>query len=208
MTVHSNTIQICSGKKRSSECQNIILIFFVSLLKMRPWMSRIFQVLTEQEKSLILREWNNTRTEYPSKKCVHHLFEEQVERAPENIAVIYENDHATYAELNERANRLAHYLVKHGVKEESIVAVFLERSIDMLVGLLAISKAGATYLPLDPIYPKARLEIVLNDARPVVCLTQKSLIDALPQSEAKIFFLDEKKNILMNRPIICLMVIH
>ena len=141
--------------------------------------------LSENELEKLLFEWNYTNVDYPKDKCVHHLFEEQVERTPENIAVIYENDHATYAELNERANRLAHYLVKQGVKEESIVALFLERGIDMLASLLAISKAGATYLPLDPIYPKARLEMVLNDAQPVVCLTQKSLIDALPTIRIK-----------------------
>jgi len=108
-------------------------------------------------------------------------------RSPDRIAVVYEHEHATYAELNSRANRLAHYLVKQGVKEESIVAVFLERGIDMLAGLLAISKVGATYLPLDPIYPKIRIEMVLNDAHPVLCLTQRSLIDHLPQSDAKTY---------------------
>jgi amino acid adenylation domain-containing protein len=150
-------------------------------------------IITDQEAEKLLHEWNRTKIDYPRDKCVHHLFEEQVMRSPDSIAVVYEHEHATYAELNAKANRLAHYLVKKGVKEESIVAVFLERGIDMLVGLLAISKVGATYLPLDPIYPKVRIEMVLNDARPVLCLTQRSLIDHLPQSEAKLVLIDDKE---------------
>jgi len=150
-------------------------------------------IITDQEAEKLLHEWNRTKIDYPRDKCVHHLFEEQVMRSPDSIAVVYEHEHATYAELNAKANRLAHYLVKKGVKEESIVAVFLERGIDMLVGLLAISKVGATYLPLDPIYPKVRIEMVLNDARPLVCLTQKSLTDHLPQSATKFILIDEKE---------------
>ncbi len=148
---------------------------------------------TNEESFRQLYEWNRTKANYPSDKCIHHLFEEQVTKTPDNIAVIYEDDQATYSELNTRANQLAHYLSKEGVKEGSIVALFVERGIDMVSALLAISKTGATYLPLDPIYPKARLELVLEDAKPVVFLTQRSLLDLVPQSDAKFLFIDDKE---------------
>ena len=154
---------------------------------------RKFPNLTEHETHKILYEWNNTRVEYASDKCIHHLFEEQVMRSPDAIAVVYEGDQATYSELNARANRLAHYLVKQGAGEDTIVALCLERGIDMIAVLLAISKTGATYLPLDPIYPKARQELILEDARPLLFLTQKSLLDKIPQSDARIILIDEKE---------------
>ena len=95
---------------------------------------------TKEEAFRILYEWNMTKVNYPKDKCIHHLFEEQVIRTPDSVAVVYENDQVTYIELNARANQLAHYLSKQGAKEGTIVALFLERGIDMIAGLLAISK--------------------------------------------------------------------
>ena len=150
-------------------------------------------MLTEKEKNLILGEWNNTCADYPSEKCIHHLFEKQVLKTPDSIAVAFENKELTYAELNAKANQLARYLVKQGAKEGTIVAMCLHRSIDMVIALLAISKSGATYLPLDPIYPKARLGLILDDAKPIILVSELSMAANLPETEARIMFLDEKE---------------
>jgi len=148
--------------------------------------------LTEKESNQILIEWNNTEVDYPKEKCIHQLFEEQAERTPNAIAVVYENEQITYAELNSSANRLAGYLSSQGACEDQSVALFVERGLDMITGLLAISKTGATYVPLDPIYPKARLFLIVDDAKPVIFLTQKSLTDSIPETTGKIIFIDER----------------
>src|SRR5512141_2767384 len=104
---------------------------------------REFPNLSETDTRKLLYEWNDTRVDYPSDKCVHHLFEEQVKRSPDAIALVYEDEQLTYAELNTLANRIAHYLVKQGSGEDTIVALCMERGIDMIAVLLAISKTGA-----------------------------------------------------------------
>jgi amino acid adenylation domain-containing protein len=151
-------------------------------------------LLTEEETQVILGEWNATQVSYPKDRCVHHLFEEQAARTPDAIAVEDDQSRFTYAELNEKANRLAHLLIRKGVKEGSVVTLFLERSVNILVGLLAISKSGGTYLPLDPIYPKARLELILDDAKPVLYLTQSSLLDKLPATVENSVFMDDERS--------------
>jgi amino acid adenylation domain-containing protein len=165
-------------------------------IRIRPKRGKVavkYPDLTEQEAGRILLEWNDTRVDYPSGMCIHRLFEEQVKRSPYVTAVEYGEESITYTELNANANRFARYLVQQGAKEDTIVALCLERGIDMIAGLLAISKTGATYLPLDPIYPKARQELILEDARPVLFVTQTSLLDQIPQSDAKIILIDEKE---------------
>jgi amino acid adenylation domain-containing protein len=148
--------------------------------------------LTEREKNQILIKWNNTKADYPKDKCIHQLFEEQAEKTPDAIAVVYENEQITYAELNSSANRLASYLSRRGACEDQLVALFVERGIDMITGLLAISKTGATYVPLDPIYPKARLSLIVDDAKPVVFLTQRSLIGSIPGTASRVIFIDDR----------------
>lgn len=149
-------------------------------------------LLTEEEKNLILNVWNNTQTDLPKDKCIHHRFEEQVKRTPDLIAVEFEGEQITYAELNASANRLANYLAKQGACEDKSVALFVERGFDMIIGLLAISKTGATYLPLDPIYPKARLFLIVDDAKPVIMLTQHALTNSVPETSAVLIFIDEQ----------------
>ena len=148
-------------------------------------------ILTEKEENLILKEWNDTVTDYPAGKCIHDLFEEQVKKTPDRIAVEFENEQMTYAELNASANKMANFLVKHGASEDQTVALFVERGFEMIIGLLAISKTGATYLPLDPIYPKARLSLIVDDAKPIVFLTQKSLSGSIPETKSKIVYFDD-----------------
>ncbi len=148
-------------------------------------------LLTKQEAQQILADWNDTRVEYPKDQCIHQLFEAQVLKTPDEVAVIYEDQQLTYTELNLAANRLAHFLASQGAREDQIVALFVERGLNMIIGLLAISKTGATYLPLDPIYPKARLSLIVDDAAPVIFLTQQSLTEFAPETPAKMIFVDD-----------------
>ena len=102
---------------------------------------------------------------YPEDKTIHQLFEEQVEKTPDNVAAVYEDEQLTYWELNERANQLAHYLRARGVGPDTLVAIAVERSLEMIIGLLGILKAGGAYVPLDPTYPEDRLQFMLEDTK-------------------------------------------
>ncbi len=120
------------------------------------------QFLPDSKKDQLLREWNSTKAEYPNKP-LFKLFEAQADKRPDAIAILFEGESITYSELNQRANRIAHYLKRIGVKEESVVPVCLERSLNLIAALLGILKAGGYYLPLDPIYPKDRIALILED---------------------------------------------
>jgi amino acid adenylation domain-containing protein len=147
-------------------------------------------LLTEQERHQLLVDWNNTTKEYPSDKCIHQLFEEQVERSPDAEAVLFEDKQLTYRELNQRANSLAHHLRTLGVGPEVLVGICVERSLEMVVGLLGILKAGGAYVPLDPAYPPERLAFMLEDASVGVLLTQARLVESLPKHQGPIVCLD------------------
>jgi amino acid adenylation domain-containing protein len=135
-------------------------------------------LLTPEERHQLLIEWNNTKTIYPEDKCIHELFEDQVERTPNTDAVVFEDQRLTYRELNCRANQLAHYLRQLGVGPEVLVGLCLERSLEMVVGLLGILKAGGAYVPLDPQYPQARLDSIHQDADLKIILgTTETLAD-------------------------------
>ena len=129
-------------------------------------------LLSEEERRQVLYEWNETRVEYEGTQCVHELFEEQVRRRPEAVAVVYEGRQLKYAELNTRANQLAHYLRKLGVKPETRVAICVEDRLEIVVGLLGIWKAGGVYVPLDASYPAERLGYMIKDSAPAVLLTE------------------------------------
>ncbi|MBD2523673.1 non-ribosomal peptide synthetase [Nostoc sp. FACHB-133] len=147
-------------------------------------------ILTQTQQHQLLVEWNNTKVDYPGEYCIHELFEAQVERLPDAIAVSFEEQHLTYRELNHRANQLAHYLQSLGVKPDVLVGICVERSLEMAIGILGILKAGGAYVPLDPAYPKERLAFMLEDAQISVLLTQQRLIAGLPKHEAKVVCLD------------------
>ncbi|WAN69719.1 amino acid adenylation domain-containing protein [Moorena producens JHB] len=138
-------------------------------------------LLTETERHQLLVEWNNTATDYPKYKCIHQLFEEQVELTPDAVAVVFEDKHLTYRQLNNRANQLAHYLRSLGVVPEVLVGICVERSLEMVVGLLGILKAGGAYVPLDPAYPQERLTYILEDSQVSILVTQKHLIEQIPK---------------------------
>ena len=129
-------------------------------------------LLTEAEQRL-LSSWNETEASYSRDSCIHQLFEEQVKRSPKATALVFDEERLTYEELNARANQLAHYLRASGIGPDSLVGIFIERSIEMLVGVLGVLKAGGAYLPLDPAYPKERLAFMLEDAQATVLLTEK-----------------------------------
>ena len=147
-------------------------------------------ILTEAERRQILLEWNATQTNYPKDKTIHQLLEEQAAKTPGNIAVVYEEKQLTYQELNERANQLAHHLKNYGVGPEVLVAFYLERSLDMVVGLLGILKAGGAYVPLDSTAPKERLTFMLEDTEVPVVLTQQQLVEKLAPHNAHMVCLD------------------
>ncbi|SIT65550.1 amino acid adenylation domain-containing protein [Burkholderia sp. b14] len=128
------------------------------------------QVLPEAERELLLQTWNATQQDYPSHLCIHQLFEAQVECMPEAPALVYEDQTFSYAQLNARANCLAHQLIELGVKPDTRVAICAERSPALVVGLLAILKAGGAYVPLDSAYPSERLVYILTDAAPAIVL--------------------------------------
>ncbi|MGJ5672511.1 MAG: non-ribosomal peptide synthase/polyketide synthase [Nostochopsis sp.] len=147
-------------------------------------------ILTASEQQQLLVEWNRTQIDYPQDKCIHQLFEEQVERTPDAVAVVYENEQLTYQQLNSRANQLANYLQTLGVKPDVLVGICVERSLEMVVGLLGILKAGGAYVPLDPEYPIERLSFMLEDAQVPVLLTQQRLLEKLPEHQAQVVCLD------------------
>jgi amino acid adenylation domain-containing protein len=147
-------------------------------------------LLTANEQHQLLVEWNNTQTDYPQYLCIHQLFEAQVGKTPDAIAVVFENQYLTYQELNCKANQLANYLQKCGVGSEVLVGICVERSLEMIVGILGILKAGGAYLPLDPGYPQERLTFMLEDANLSLVLTQEKLPVWLPQNQHQTIYLD------------------
>ena len=148
------------------------------------------EILTAAERQRIQVNWNETAVNYAEQACLHQLFEAQVERTPEAVAVIFEGEHLSYGNLNKRANRVAHQLISLGVGPESLVGVYLERSFEMVVALLAIHKAGGAYLPLEPTHPNAYIRHLLKDAGIKVLLTQQRLAARLAGSEALVLTVD------------------
>ena len=132
-------------------------------------------VLSEDEKNKILFDFNNTKTDYDKNKTISQLFEEQVEKTPDNIAVVFENNCLTYRQLNEKANSLAYYLREHGIERNDIVGIMVNRSLEMIISILAVLKSGAAYLPIDPTYPKSRITYMINDSSLKLLLTQNSV---------------------------------
>ncbi len=134
-------------------------------------------LMTESETDQLLVGWNKTRVDYPAEKRLHRLFEAQVKRTPEAVALVFEEERLTYRELNERANQLAHHIRKLGVGPQVLVGICLERSLEMVVGILGVLKAGGAYVPLDPAYPLERLVFMLEDSQAPVLLTQQLIAD-------------------------------
>jgi len=145
------------------------------------------EILEEEEKERILCKFNNTKIDFPKDKTVHQLFEEQVKRTPDNIAVVFEDKTLTYRELNNKANQLARELRKKGIGPNNIVAIMVHRSLEMIIGIMGILKAGGAYLPLDPEYPEERLSFMLDDSNVRILLTHSDINKNIAFKGEKIF---------------------
>ncbi|MEH2308021.1 non-ribosomal peptide synthetase [Nostoc sp.] len=154
------------------------------------------EILSFSDRQQLLVEFNQTHIDNPQYKCIHQLFEEQVQKTPNKIAVVFEDQQLTYAQLNRKANQLAHYLQQRGVKPEVLVGLCTERSLLMIIGLLGIIKAGGAYLPLDPTLPKEGFASRLQDIEIPLILTQQRLVDNLPTDVAQIVCLDTDWDII------------
>ncbi|WP_017317818.1 non-ribosomal peptide synthetase [Mastigocladopsis repens] len=156
-------------------------------------------LLTQSELNQLLVEWNNTQADYPQDKCIHQLFEAQIQQTPDALALVFENVetrhgaslHISYQELNKRSNQLAHYLQKLGVGAEVLVELCVERSPEMVIAMLGILKAGGAYVPLDPTYPPERLNCMLEDAQAPVLLTKQRWVERLGRHNSQIICLDK-----------------
>jgi amino acid adenylation domain-containing protein len=151
------------------------------------------EIMNEAELHRVLVDANDTKKDYPNRKCVQELFESQPGQTPAAVAVVYQGKEIDYSELNRRANQLAHYLRTLGVGPDILVGICLERSIEMVIGLLGILKAGGAYLPLDPSHPRERLSFMIEDARLTVLLTEEKLLALLPESASGVVVLDSQQ---------------
>lgn len=158
------------------------------------------EIIGQAERQQVVKEWNATEVAYPDERNLPHLIEAQVLRTPEAVAVVCEGRQLTYRTLNERANQLAHYLRNRGVGPEVRVALCVERSLDMVVGLLGIMKAGGAYIPLDPTYPRERLAFMLADAQVQLLVTQQPLVAGLPSDQVPILCLDRERLAIAQEP--------
>ncbi|MDZ8023958.1 MAG: amino acid adenylation domain-containing protein [Nostoc sp. DedQUE11] len=159
------------------------------------------EILSNNERQKLLVEFNNTQIAFPENKCFHQLFAEQVERTPDNIAVVYKNQQFTYHELNTRANQLAHYLQQLGVKPDVMVGICVERSPLMLIALLGILKAGGAYVPIEPNYPSERKAFILKDSQMPVLLTQEHLMADLTINKIKVICIDSDQQTISQQEI-------
>lgn len=149
------------------------------------------EIISDRQRQQLLA-LNNTEIDYPQ-NCIHHLFEAQVEQTPHNIAVVFEDQHLTYRELNTRANQLAYYLQDLGVGAEELVGIYLERSLEIIIAVLGILKAGGAYVPIDPALPTEGLSFRLQDTQARVLLTQQSLLQTVPNSATQVVCLDHSE---------------
>ena len=157
-------------------------------------------MLSATEEATLLIDFNDTAREYPKDKSLVDLFEEQAIKTPESIAVVFEEEQLSYKELNERSNRLAHYLKHKGVKSEMLVPICLERSMEMIIGILGILKAGGAYVPIDPEYPEDRISYMLEDTGAALVLTSKGIRGKLPENDIFIIELDEEQELISKEP--------
>lgn len=154
------------------------------------------ELLTEKEKRQLLIVWNQTEQDYPSDKTLHELFVEQVNKTPDGIAVVCDDQQLTYAELNQRSNQLARYIQKayqqqtgQTLEPDSLIGLCVERSLEMIISILAILKAGGAYVPIDPNYPLERIHYILEDTQAQLVLTQETLLEKLQQCDTKVCLL-------------------
>ncbi|SFW28284.1 non-ribosomal peptide synthetase, partial [Pseudomonas sp. NFACC04-2] len=179
------------GAQRMCVYMNIALERLVEALEQAPHTPlNSVSILPSAERRQLLVDFNRTDVNYPDPVTIHQRFEAQAAMHPETVAVVYGAQQLTYGELNRRSNRLAHHLLALGVQPEDRIAICLQRSLETLIGLVAILKSGACYVPLDPSYPMDRLAYLLKDSAPVALLTQQALQERLPTSNMPVLLLD------------------
>ena len=149
-------------------------------------------ILSDEEKNSIINDFNNTKVDFQEEKLAHQLFEEQVEKTPDNIALIFNEKKMTYKELNEKSNQIASLLREKGVKPDEIIGIMVNRSFDIMTGILGVLKAGCAYLPIDPDYPLERIDYLIEDSKTSIVLTQSNIKDKLPENKVEIIELDDK----------------
>ncbi|HEX3643951.1 MAG TPA: amino acid adenylation domain-containing protein, partial [Ktedonobacteraceae bacterium] len=164
--------------------------------------ARLFDLslLTESEREQLLVKWNTTKSDSPQDRCVHQLFEQQVEQTPDAVALVFEEEVLTYAVLNRGVNQLAHYLQGKGVGPEVLVGICMERCLEMVVGLLAVLKTGGAYVPLDPTHPTERLAFIMTNAHVRVLLTQQRFSRQVPVADAQVITLEDREERLLCQP--------
>lgn len=187
------TVEYCTDLFREDTIHRLIghyemlLTSLVTNVNQQLWQA---SMLTEAEKQQLLIDWNQTGQPYPDTECIHHLFERQAENTPDALVLSYDDRQLTYKALNERANQLAHHLQTIGVQPEVLVGLYVERSLDFIVGMLAILKAGAAFVPLDPTYPVKHIAFLLQEAKVLALLTQTTLLQRLPKASPQLICLD------------------
>lgn len=167
-----------------------LLTVLESALKDTTTKIRDLEILTPAERHLVLQEWNHTSVDFPHYACIHHIFETQVERSPEAVAVSFDGHALTYRQLDSRANQLAHYLQTQGVGPEVLVGLCVEPSLERVIGTLGILKAGGAFLPLDPDYPPERLSFMVEDAKTLVLVTTAALDAKISKTSARRVYFD------------------
>jgi amino acid adenylation domain-containing protein len=179
--------------------QHLVRLLRAGLADPRTTLAEL-DMLTDEERQLLLVGWNDTARDYPRDRCVHELFEAQVERAPDSIALVAGGERLTYRELDERANRLAHHLQGLGVGANAPVGICLNRSPELVVAVLAVLKAGGAYIPYDPTYPKERVATMLEDVKLKVLLTRETLLDRLPEHKPRVVSIDQDWPAISQKP--------
>ncbi|MCI5129997.1 MAG: aminotransferase class V-fold PLP-dependent enzyme, partial [Candidatus Electrothrix sp. EH2] len=158
-------------------------------------------MLSAAERHQLLVEYNNTRVDYPREKSIHQLFEEQVEKKPDAVAVMFEGHELTYRELNHRSNRLAHYLLNEGVRTGTLIGICLEPSAEILVSILAVLKVGAVYVPMDPNYPQERLSFLVEDSKAQKILTLEGTAEKISSSGVSLIRLDKHQDAIAKQSV-------
>lgn len=188
-------------RERSKSCIEHFYVILREIINNPFKLVKEIGIVSEDENNKLIYGFNDTDIIYPNSKMIHELFEEQVERTPDNIALIYENKRLTYRELNEKSNRLSRTLRKKGVKSESLIGIMIERSLEMIIGIIGILKSGGAYIPIDPDYPRDRIEYMLEDSRADILLTKTELSQGLDYRgevidiEEASLYLEDKENI-------------
>ncbi len=183
--------------KRMAEHFQIIL---ESIVTQPSLPLQALQLLSKPEQNKQLIEWNDNKVDFPTAIYLHELFEMQVENKPTQVAVVCKGEELTYTTLNTRANQLAHYLHDQGIMPENVVGLCVERSLDMIIGILGILKTGAAYMPIDPSYPSERIAYMLADSAAAVLLTHENLVKNLPAQETRIISLDHVAKTITSKP--------